>query len=78
MNRRVWIHYAPDDPGEKWKRTIGGCLDRLKQCKDGMDRDHGATMNLKWMHWSSEWQSAFEWLEWRHPRAARRFLGGDR
>lgn len=70
----IHICYNPDDPGEQWKRTTAGCLDRLKECEAAMERDRGNAMNMRWIYWAEEWDRAFEWLQKRAPRIARKMI----
>ena len=58
----------------EWKRTVAGALDRLEVCEDGMERTRGECINLQWYHWMGEWSEAFEWLQKRAPRIARRMV----
>lgn len=63
-----------EDYDGAWKRTVAGCMERLKRCESGMERERGTAMNLRWLHWAGEWDLAFEWLEKRAPRMAKRLI----
>lgn len=68
----------PKDPGERRKRTVTGCEERLRACEVEMENTRGTAMNTDWLYWYGEWGTAFEWLTERHPKAAARIILGHR
>jgi hypothetical protein len=66
----VFIDVTPDDEGEDWPRTAAGALARLRHCSEEGDKVRGDHMNLDWLYWFGEWQTAFSWLQENAPEVA--------